>query len=104
MTEVDLQEAVDQAAPIVLNSRHAVALVGAGLSVESGIPPFRGSGGLWTKYGEPDMRGYQRFLEDPQGWWLQQMGERPKAYQELSEALEKAKPNAGHHALKEMED
>jgi NAD-dependent deacetylase len=104
MTEAELQGQMDLAAHIVLGSSHLVALVGAGLSVESGIPPFRGPGGLWTRYGEPDMRGYQRFLEDPQAWWLERMGDRPKAYEELHEAFAQAKPNAGHQALKELED
>jgi NAD-dependent deacetylase len=104
MTLPQEQEArVEEAAHIILRSRHVVALVGAGLSVESGIPPFRGPGGLWTKYGEPDMLGYQRFLEDPKSWWEERMRPSP-VYRELLEALDQARPNPGHYALKEMED
>ena len=94
---------LEQAARLIVGSRHVVALAGAGLSVESGIPPFRGPGGLWTKYGEPDMRGYERFLEDPKEWWEQRMSP-SGGYQELVEALSQAKPNAGHVALREMEE
>lgn len=100
--EAELEAAVGEAARLVLNARHVVALVGAGLSVESGIPPFRGQGGLWDKYGEPDMRGYQRFLEDPKRWWQERMAS--PAQQELVVALTMAKPNPGHLALKEMEE
>ncbi len=99
----ELEARVEEAARIILGSRHVVALVGAGLSVESGIPPFRGPGGLWTKYGEPDMLGYQRFLQDPKAWWEERMRGSP-VYQELLEALDRARPNPGHYALKEMED
>ena len=49
----ELDARIAQAAGRLRRARHAVALTGAGLSVESGIPPFRGPGGLWTKYGEP---------------------------------------------------
>ncbi len=98
-----LEGAVQEAARLIQAANHVVALVGAGLSVESGIPPFRGPGGLWTKYGEPDMRGYERFLEDPKEWWEQRMS-RTGSYQELVDALSQAKPNAGHEALKEMEE
>jgi NAD-dependent deacetylase len=44
-----LQQHVNEAADLLARARHVVALTGAGLSVESGIPPFRGPGGLWTK-------------------------------------------------------
>ncbi|HXQ21221.1 MAG TPA: Sir2 family NAD-dependent protein deacetylase, partial [Candidatus Acidoferrales bacterium] len=60
---------IERAADLLLRARHVVALTGAGLSVESGIPPFRGPGGLWTKHGEPPMNGYQRFLADPAQAW-----------------------------------
>ena len=41
-----------------------VGLTGAGVSVGSGIGPFRDPDGLWTEYGEPLMDGYQRLLAD----------------------------------------
>ncbi|MBI1886585.1 MAG: NAD-dependent deacylase [Chloroflexi bacterium] len=104
MTAEDaLAEAVEEAARLVVASSHVVALVGAGLSVESGIPPFRGPGGLWTKYGEPDMRGYERFVSDPKQWWEERISG-SAAYRELVESLSQAQPNPGHHALKELED
>ena len=56
---------IREGAKMILAARYVIALTGAGMSVESGIPPFRGPGGLWTKYGEPPMNGYQRFLADP---------------------------------------
>ena len=99
----DIEQTVDEAARLIFAANHVVALVGAGLSVESDIPPFRGPGGLWTKYGEPDMRGYERFLEDPKEWWEQRIS-RTGSYQELVDALAQARPNAGHIALKEMEE
>jgi len=103
VTQVDLERAVDEAARVIAGARHVVALVGAGLSVESGIPPFRGSGGMWTKYGEPDMRGYERFLEDPGKWWEARIS-RQSTYKELVDALEQAVPNEGHFALRELEE
>ena len=66
------ERALDEAAQLLVESRHVVALVGAGLSAESGVPTFRGPGGLWTKLGEPGMNGYQEFLGDPVRWWRDQ--------------------------------
>jgi NAD-dependent deacetylase len=79
-----------------------IALVGAGLSKESGIPTFRGGDGLWDKHGEPPMDGYQRFLADPASWWAERLAERERGG-ELMRAIEGAQPNAGHLALAEME-
>ncbi len=99
----DLSTGVGQAAAIIAASRHVVALVGAGMSAESGIPTFRGKEGIWTKHGEPDLRDYDRFREDPKRWWEQRMNPSP-AMSELVSALAEAVPNEGHFALKEMED
>jgi NAD-dependent deacetylase len=94
---------IDRAATIVMRAGHVVALTGAGMSVESGIPPFRGPGGLWTKHGEPPMNGYQRFLADPAQAWRERLS--PSGpMRELWETLQAAQPNPGHHALAQLED
>ena len=98
----DLTKMIDKAAKTILDSNYVIALVGAGMSVESGIPPFRGPGGLWTKYGEPDGSSFERFLDDPKGWWTSYS--KPQGYmKELVETIESAKPNPAHYALVEME-
>ena len=91
------------AAAALRRARYPIALTGAGLSVESGIPPFRGQGGLWTKHGEPPMNGYQLFLEDPKRAWQQRLD--PKGpMRELFEKLAAARPNPGHAALVDLEE
>ena len=96
------QDDLERAAGILRGATYAISLVGAGISAESGVPTFRGEGGLWKKYGEPDHRGYQRFLDDPAEWWKQAI-ERRKSMPELTEALQGAEPNAAHIALAELE-
>jgi NAD-dependent deacetylase len=98
-----LAEQIAHAAERVAAARSAIALTGAGLSVESGIPPFRGPGGLWTKYGEPPLDGYQRFLRDPKRAWQDRLSPREPWAKALGETLRSAKPNAGHRALAELE-
>jgi NAD-dependent deacetylase len=101
--EQSLVAALERATDTLLAARHAVALVGAGLSVESGIPPFRGEGGLWTRFGAPSMNGYQRFLQDPVAYWREQLAPREGFRAELFRAIRAARPNAGHHALVSLE-
>jgi NAD-dependent deacetylase len=98
----NIETEIERAAEAIVASRYVIALVGAGISVESGIPPFRGAGGLWTKHGEPPMDGYQRFLADPGSHW-QQMLARRASDDEFSQALRDAKPNAAHLALARLE-
>ncbi len=95
--------AINDAARLLLRAKHTVALVGAGLSAESGIPTFRGPGGLWTKKGEPDMRGYEAFMRDPKAWWENRLKPQDPDMEAFAKALETSKPNPGHHALAEME-
>jgi NAD-dependent deacetylase len=97
-----MDDAVQRAASILAVSQYVIALVGAGLSRESGIPTFRGEGGLWTRFGEPPMNQYQRFMADPRDWWLKRIEER-RTPSEFSDAIERAQPNPGHIALAELE-
>jgi len=99
----DLDAALDAACDSLRRARYAIALTGAGLSVEGGIPQIRGPGGLWTRFGEPPMDGFQRFLRDPKKAWeerLQPQG--PMA--ELWSTLAAAQPNPGHLALVTLEE
>jgi NAD-dependent deacetylase len=98
-----LDAEIHRAADLLAAARRAVALTGAGLSVESGIPPFRGPDGIWTRYGEPPMDGYQRFLRDPRGAWQEQLHPRAEWMRVLGDAVRSATPNRGHLALAELE-
>ena len=97
-----MERLIERAARDLVDSQYAVALTGAGISTESGIPDFRGPQGVWTKNPEAEKRaylGYQRFLEDPKGWWQERLSARTSALGELSAVT----PNAGHHAIAELE-
>jgi NAD-dependent deacetylase len=89
-----------EAADLILEADYTIALTGAGMSVESGIPPFRGPGGLWTKYGEPPMNGFQIFMADPKRAWEQRLA---RQNDELYAPLRAAQPNPGHLAMAELE-
>lgn len=77
-----------------LSSRIAV-LTGAGVSAESGIPTFRSNGGFWQQHRFEDLATPQGFARDPKFVWTW--------YEERRRAIALARPNAGHHALAEME-
>ena len=98
----ELDEQLEIAARIIFDASYVIALVGAGMSKESGIPTFRGGDGLWDKLGEPPMDGYQRLLEDPAAWFAEREVEQASR-SEFTSAIEEAKPNPGHYALAEME-
>jgi NAD-dependent deacetylase len=96
---------VATAARLIKSSKYVVAMTGAGISVESGIPPFRGPDGLWTKHGTPSGNGYQSFLEDPTSWWEREMKRSVEPWvAELRQSVRHARPNPGHNALAEMEN
>ena len=103
---IELNNDIRRASHLVLRARHLVALVGAGMSVESGIPPFRGPGGLWTRHGGATSLRYQQFIRDPKEWWegrLRDEQQPGNSTYELKSAIDGATPNAGHYALVELE-
>jgi len=86
---------IQNAAELLLNSKEAIALTGAGISTESGIPDFRSEGGIWKKY-KPEIYGnIEAFLKNPAKFW--------EMAQKIAPNLFKAKPNPGHYALAELE-
>ena len=62
------EEAVRQAAQRIAAAQHLVVFTGAGISVECGIPPFRGPGGLWTRV-DPRLAERSHFLAHPAEVW-----------------------------------
>ena len=90
-----MSENIKIAADLIRNSKFTTAFTGAGISVESGIPSFRGDGGLWSKY-DPQTLDLGYFLEQPAGSW--------KIIKEIFyDFFGKAKPNTAHLVLAEME-
>ncbi len=70
-------------------------LTGAGISAESGIPTFRGAGGLWRNYRIEEVASPDAWRRDPQLVW--------EFYSMRRRVAAKAKPNPGHHALARLE-
>lgn len=65
----DLERSLDEASELISNAKHLVAFTGAGISVESGIPPFRGEEGLWSKY-DPSILDLDVFYSKPKDSWV----------------------------------
>jgi NAD-dependent deacetylase len=80
---------------LLLQSRYAVALTGAGISVESGIPDFRGRDGVWSKYDPSEYGHIDSFRADPAKVW--------KMLVEMGALMESVHPNEAHIALGELE-
>jgi NAD-dependent deacetylase len=72
-----------------------VVLTGAGISAESGIPTFRGAGGLWRQFRAEELATPQAFARDPRLVW--------EWYDWRRGLIAQAEPNPGHRALAELE-
>ena len=91
MTTADLE----RARVALAGAMRVTALTGAGISAESGIPTFRGAGGLWNAYRAEDLATPQAFARDPCLVW--------EWYAWRQGLVAKAEPNAGHRALVTLE-
>ena len=72
-----------------------VALTGAGISAESGVPTFRGPGGLWERYRPEELATPEAFARDPKRVWAW--------YAWRRERIARAEPNPAHQTLAEVE-
>jgi NAD-dependent deacetylase len=91
-----MQKLIREAAQVICHSRLTLALTGAGISVESGIPDFRSAGGLWSKYNPDEYATISSFRAAPEKVW--------EMLREMGELVDKAKPNKAHLGLGELED
>ncbi len=87
-------EPISTAVRLLKGSRKTIALTGAGVSTESGIPDFRSRDGLWSRYDPMEYGTLGAFKRDP-----------VKVWQMLAElvSIVDARPNAGHLAMAELE-
>jgi NAD-dependent deacetylase len=87
----------ERAVSFLRAAQRVVVLTGAGISTESGIPDFRGPQGVWTKNPEAEkLATLELYMSDP--------ALRARAWQgRLRHETWQAQPNAGHHALVELE-
>lgn len=86
---------MDEAIKRIKNARRGVVFTGAGVSVESGIPPFTGAGGLWNRY-DPKFIELDFFYGHPTRSW-----------QEMKKifftCMDEAQPNKAHRVIAQLE-
>jgi len=90
-----MTEEIERLARLIIESRKVVVFTGAGISTESGIPDFRGPGGIWSRY-DPEDFTIQKFLSSPAArktiWKMS----------DESGLLTEAEPNPAHYAIAEL--
>lgn len=80
----------------LVDTKNVVALTGAGISVESGIPPFRGKGGLWERFDPMEYAHIDAFMKDPAKVW-------DVLIKEMKGIIDTARPNDAHKGLARLE-
>ena len=90
------EDTIKNAAYLIQNSEYTVVFTGAGISVESGIPPFRGPNGLWERY-NPEFLHIRYFRRKPEQSW--------KMIKKIFfDFMGTARPNAAHRAIAALEE
>src|SRR5215217_5733839 len=82
-------------ARLIRENQPCVALTGAGISTESGIPDFRSPTGMWAEFDPLEYATLGAFEADPEKIW--------RFYAPRFSMLTEAEPNAAHRALAELE-
>jgi NAD-dependent deacetylase len=86
---------IEQARAWLRDAKSAAVLTGAGISAESGVPTFRGDGGLWKNFRPEELATPEAFARDPKLVW--------EWYDWRRGSIACAEPNAGHAALVRLE-
>jgi len=92
-----MENLIKKAAKELAESKRVVALTGAGVSVDSGIPPFRGKGGLWEKIDPMEFAHIDSFMRDPAKVWN-------ILIREMKDIVDRARPNDAHKGLARLEE
>jgi NAD-dependent deacetylase len=87
---------IKKASKDILKANRIAALTGAGISVESGIPPFRGKGGLWESFDPMKYAHIDAFLNHPEEVW-------EVLLKRMKGIMDSAKPNEAHLGLAQLE-
>jgi NAD-dependent deacetylase len=90
-----MTEEIERLAQLIMESKKTIVFTGAGVSTESGIPDFRGPGGVWSRY-DPEDFTIQRFLSSPAA--------RKVLWRIFAQSglLIEAEPNSAHYAIAEL--
>jgi NAD-dependent deacetylase len=89
----NVDESIARLAAVLKESRRVTVLTGAGVSAASGVPTFRGSGGLWRSYDPMTLATPQAFAKDPMLVW--------EWYDWRRQMIAAAQPNPAHHVIAE---
>ncbi len=90
-----MEDLIRAAGDMIFKSKLTLALTGAGVSVESGIPDFRSAGGLWSRYDPSEYATISAFRQDPERIW--------NMLREMDALVSGARPNPAHTGMGEME-
>jgi NAD-dependent deacetylase len=80
---------------ILANAENVAVLTGSGISAESGVPTFRGAGGIWEQVRAEDVATPQAFVRDPAKVW--------RWHNEMRTRLQQVSPNPAHFALAKLQ-
>lgn len=92
---IQVTSAIKDLAHALKNSRYTVVLTGAGISTESGIPDFRGSGGLWKARDAMELLSLETLYYRPELFYTEGL--------RLLNTMRGKQPNAAHKALAWLE-